>query len=298
MTPILGFCLAFVFSAVDDFSGPQKGEALPECQIKVVFGPDAGKTVKFKEPLGDKAALLIFVHEVTRPSVSMTRSVINYAVKRKKDGLESTVVFLTADPTDTLNWMNRAKGALPTGINVGISTDGIEGPGAFGLNRKMQVTALLVKEKKVIANFALAQPSPNSDVKKIGNAIAKLLGDKTMPTDRDLGIAGNRMAMNRNGISDGDFRALLGPVIRKTSTPEEVEKAAAKVEEEVKKNPALRKRLFEVANRIIDAGKLENYGSDKAQEYLTKWSKELAPQKEKGKSSYERKGKRKETDDN
>jgi len=274
------FYLAFAAAAFDDFSGPQKGEPLPECSIKVIIGPDKGKTVKYKEPLGEKAAVLIFVHEVTRPSVGMTRSVINYAVKRKKDGLESTVVFLTADPTETQDWMKRARGALPTGINVGISTDGIEGPGAFGLNRKMQVTALLIKQKQVVANFALAQPSPNSDVKRIGNAIAKMLGDKKMPTDRELGISGNRMAMNRNQISDGDFRALLGPVIRKTSTPEEVETAAAKVEDEVKKNPALRKRLYEVTNRIIDAGKLGNYGSEKAQAYLTKWSKELAPKKE------------------
>ncbi len=274
------FYLAFAAAAFDDFSGPQKGEPLPECSIKVIIGPDKGKTVKYKEPLGEKAAVLIFVHEVTRPSVGMTRSVINYAVKRKKDGLESTVVFLTADPTETQDWMKRARGALPTGINVGISTDGIEGPGAFGLNRKMQVTALLIKQKQVVANFALAQPSPNSDVKRIGNAIAKMLGDKKMPTDRELGISGNRMAMNRNQISDGDFRALLGPVIRKTSTPEEVETAAAKVEDEIKKNPALRKRLYEVTNRIIDAGKLGNYGSEKAQEYLTKWSKELAPKKE------------------
>ena len=107
-----------------------------------------------------------------------------------------------------------------------------------------------------------------------------MLGDEKMPTERELGLGGNRMAMNKSQISDGDFRALLGPVIRKTSTPEEVETAAAKVEEEVKKNPALRKRLFEVTNRIIDAGKLENYGSEKAQEYLTKWSKELAPKKD------------------
>ena len=274
------FCLALAAAAFDDFSGPQKGEPLPECSIKVIIGPDKGKTVKYKEPLGDKAAVLIFVHEITRPSVGMSRSVINYAVKRKKDGLESTVVFLTADPTETQDWMKRARRALPTGINVGISTDGIEGPGAFGLNRKMQVTALLIKQKYVVANFALAQPSPNSDVKKIGNAIAKMLGDEKMPTERELGLGDNRMTMNRNQISDGDFRALLGPVIRKTSTPEEVETAAAKVEEEVKKNPALRKRLFEVTNRIIDAGKLENYGSEKAQEYLTKWSKELAPKKD------------------
>ena len=78
------FCLALAAAAFDDFSGPQKGEPLPECSIKVIIGPDKGKTVKYKEPLGDKAAVLIFVHEITRPSVGMSRSVINYAVKRKK----------------------------------------------------------------------------------------------------------------------------------------------------------------------------------------------------------------------
>ena len=50
------FCLALAAAAFDDFSGPQKGEPLPECSIKVIIGPDKGKTVKYKEPLGDKAA--------------------------------------------------------------------------------------------------------------------------------------------------------------------------------------------------------------------------------------------------
>jgi hypothetical protein len=67
---------------------------------------------------------------------------------------------------------------------------------------------------------------------------------------------------------------LISPVIRKDATPEAVDKAAKVLEEYVAKNEATRREVGRIANTIIDAGKLSNYGTERAQEYLRKWAKE------------------------
>ena len=46
---------------------------------------------------------------------------------------------------------------------------------------------------------------------------------------------------------------------------------------EMQKDPALRKKVFEVTNLIIDSDKLENYGTARTHYHFKKWAKELAP---------------------
>lgn len=267
--------------ATEDFSGPQPGEKLPEFSANVVFGPNADKTIKLGGEK-DKPALILFVHELTRPSIGLIRMVVDYSNGRKSKDIQATIIFLTDDKVDTKNWLNRARRALPQKVDIAISPDGLDGPGALGLNKKMQVTALLVKDNKVSANFAITQPSPQADALKIATSIAKSMGDKTMPTIKEL--SAGRM-MNRTERSpatrpdDGAFRALISPVIQKTATKEEVDAAAKKVESEAAKDPQLKKRIYDVANRIIDAGKLSNYGTEHAQTYLKKWSKSMGSSK-------------------
>jgi hypothetical protein len=70
---------------------------------------------------------------------------------------------------------------------VGISVDGIEGPGNYGLNRKVTLTVLVVDKGKVVANFAIVQPN-ETDAPKVAAAVAKVLGKKP-PTAEELGGA-------------------------------------------------------------------------------------------------------------
>lgn len=279
MTKFLLFSALLCFQ--DEFSGPQKEELLPDCRVKVIFGPAAGKEMNLLKEIAEKPNLILFVHEVTRPSVGLARTVANYAGKRRKDGLVSNVIFLTSDPTETENWMNRAKRALPQGMNVSISVDGIEGPGAFGLNRKMQVTGIVANKNKVTANFAIVQPSVQADAQKICQEIAKVLGDKKMPTPQDLGIA----SPDRSPRSNGKFEQLMRPFIQKTATDEEIEQQARTIEAAAMKDQDLKKRIYNVTKRIVDNGKLSNYGTQKAQGYLKKWAKEMGKANERPKGS-------------
>ncbi len=248
------------------FSGPQVGETLPPLPARYVFDRQAGEEFDPVAKADGKPLLVIFVHDVTRPSVGLTRAVAEYAASRKKDGLETAVIFLGDDATETEEMMKRARHALPQGGEVGISTDGLEGPGAYGLDRKMSLTVLVAKEGKVTANFALVQPSMAVDAPKIAGAIVELVGGE-VPKFAQPGVM-------RDGVSDDEFRALLSPLIQRDATDDEVDAAAARIKQAWARNPAIKSRVGEVASRIVTAGVLENYGTPRAQDHLTIWAAE------------------------
>jgi len=196
LTLVLIFALATPLLAEDkpaEFSGPQVGEKLTPFTTKAILGDDAGKEIDLVKAAAGKPVLIVFVHERNRPTVGLARLLGLYAATKKDAGLTSGIVFLTPDPTVTEEWMKLAKGALPSGVPVGISTDGQEGPGAYGLNRKVQMTILVGKEDKVTANFALVQPSVQADAPKIAQAIIDALGGGKGPTIDELQKLGGPM---------------------------------------------------------------------------------------------------------
>jgi hypothetical protein len=176
---------AFAEDDVKEFSGPQKGEPITPFSVRGVLGDKAGEEYDLVKAAKGQPIVLMFIHEVNRPSVGVARVVMDYASKLKKDGLHAGLVLLTADATATEDWAKRASYALPQGVPTSISTDGVEGPGAYGLNRKMTVTVLVAKEDKVTANFALVQPSVQADAPKIIAAIASAAG-REPPTPEEI----------------------------------------------------------------------------------------------------------------
>jgi hypothetical protein len=205
------------------------------------------------------------VHQFTRPSHALTRVLIKFAEQHQKT-LYTNMIFLTADVTAMQQRLTRARQALPTKTHVTIAPQGIEGPGAYGLNRKVTLTILFGDEQTVISNTALIEPSVQADALKIITHIAKALKVK-VPTLAELGVE-SRMA----AAGAIDARALLGPVVNKTATVAEVNAAAKKVEAEFVKKPNVATHIGGIAQRIIDDGKLENYGTERAQFYLFKWA--------------------------
>jgi hypothetical protein len=167
------------------FSGPQVGEKVAGFQVRELLGPRAGTTRDLVAEASGKPLVLFFLHEVTRPSVGLARLVLSYAASLQDQPLEAALVLLSADATQTQQWVERARGALPAGVPITGSLDGNEGPGSYGLNRHVAVTILVVKENRVTANFALIQPSMNVDGPKIAAAIAAVVG-RPAPSWDDL----------------------------------------------------------------------------------------------------------------
>ena len=259
------------------FSGPQVGERILPFKARIALGTLAGQELDIVKQAGGKPIVLLFVHEFNRPSVGLTRIVMNYAAKRSADGLHAGVVCLSDDATETEKVLQRAAHALPTKIPLAVSLDGKEGPGAYGLNRNVTLTLLVAQDNKVTANFALVQPSVQADVPRIVKAIVDVLGGGPVPTLTELDAGPAEMP------SEAEVRRLLGPVIRLNAQPEDVEQAAKAVEEFMAKSPAARQDIARRARTIVDAGKLADYGTPKAQVYLKKWSDDFGRESDKQK---------------
>ena len=254
------------------FSGPQVGEKMPSFKVRGFFEPDAGKELDFIKKADGKPIVLVFVHDVNRMSLGMTRILTTYTATRAKDGLHTGVVWLSDDVTEAENTLKRVGHALAKEAPLGISMDGKEGPGSYGLNRTMQLTILVGKEGKVTANFALVQPSLQVDLPKIVAEIVKVAGGKAPKLEELTGM--KEKDTPKRPEPDPMLRTLIGPVIKLDAKPEDVERAAKALEEYAARNEAFRKEIGRIANTIINGGKLDNYGTAKAQEYLKKWAKE------------------------
>ncbi len=265
------------------FSGPQVGEKLSSFKALGVFDDQAGKELDLVKEADGKPLVVVFVHEFNRPSLATIRTVMGYAAPKAKEGkLVAGVVMLTADTTAMEERLKRARQALPKDVPIAISPDGLEGPGAYGLNRKMTLTVLVAKENKVTANFALVQPSVQADAPKIAAAIADALGVKP-PTAKELGVedaakTGRPKAKTAAG-QDPNLAPLLRAVIRKDASKEDVDEAAKKVVEYIDKNREAATQVGQIAKRIVDSGNLENYGTKEAQEYIRAWSKKYGEKK-------------------
>src|SRR5262245_56600929 len=136
------------------FSGPQVGEKLPPFKVRGFFDADAGKELDFVSKAAGKPIVLVFIHDVNRLALSMTRNLTAYTASRAKDGLATGVILLGEDPTEAEIQLKRWGHALAREAPLGISLDGKEGPGSYGLNRNVMLTILIGKGGKVTANFA------------------------------------------------------------------------------------------------------------------------------------------------
>lgn len=273
------------------FSGPQPGEKLVPFFIKGVLGDDADKSIDIVLENETTPHVLIFVHERSRPAFGLSNLVMRLVEDRGVEKINGSLIFLSEDPTETAEWMNRIPQYFPVKIQKGISPDGKEGPGSYGLNRNVSLTVLICKDNVVTANFALVQPSVEVDGPRIFKAIANVLGEVKVPKIADYqpqlrGDAGKMKqkdgAKSREGAATAQhpqIRPLLSRVIQKTATDDEVIAAANKVEDFAAENPNFRVEIGDIARRIIAADKLGNYGTSKCQEFLTKWAKEFVAEK-------------------
>jgi hypothetical protein len=262
------------------FSGPQTGEKLPPLRVRGVFDERAGKELAFVGEADERPILLVFVHEANRPSIGLTRTLTTYAATRARDGLSTGVVWLAEDATEAENALGRMRHALTPDVPIGISLDGREGPGTYGLNRNVQLTILVAKQGRVTANFALVQPSIQADLPGILAAIVGVVGGEA-PALEDLpGVRAmlqpTERAPNAGRPAEPDprLRAILVPVIQLNADEASVERAAAAVEDFVRANESVRAEVGRIARTIVESGRLANYGTPRAQAFLRKWASE------------------------
>jgi len=270
------------------YSGPQVDEKLHPFSVKLALGDDAGKTIDPVKLAQGKPMLLVFLHDVNRQSISMTRVLTQYAQSRAKDGLHSTVILLGDDATGAQDTLKRIQHALTPGVPTGVSPDGREGPGSYGLNRSVQLTILVAKNDRVTANFALVQPSLQVDLPKVAGAIVAQIGGPE-PKLSELLEAGGVMQNPRGNPQTKEaskpdpeaIRALMRPLIQRDADTKDVDKAAEAIEQAIAKSIAIEKEIGRIASTIVGSGKLENYGTEHAQGYLKRWAEKYGQQPKK-----------------
>ena len=280
--------ILLTFQAVDAedpvFSGPQPGEKLPSFKMTGVRGELKEKEFDFIRVAAGKPVVLVFFHDYTRPAFGLVRSLTNYYTSSKtKKGLHVGVVFLSDDPGEKTKWAQRVEKYIPKDVLLGVSRDGREGPGSYGLNRNVTLTLLVGKEGKVTGSFALIQPMLSSGILE---AIASVLGEKAPKLEDILSkerAESERMRKlnqrkrpqrgrpGRGG--DVELNELLRGLINKQATEAKVREAALKVKKYVDAKETARKDLARRVTSIVNSGKLANYGTPAAQKVFRGWAK-------------------------
>ena len=151
---------------------------------KVTAAFDAGTDYDLVTRAGGKPILLVFIHDLLtnktdEPSLGLAYVLMQYAAERHETGLVRGIVCTTDDVTALRAFMTKVRRVFPKNDTpIGISPDGLEGPGAYGLNRNVRMTVLIAKDNKVTASFALVQPSIRADAPKILAELVKVIGGK------------------------------------------------------------------------------------------------------------------------
>ncbi len=243
------------------FSGPQVGEKLPPLKVRIVIGANAGEDDDIVSNASGKPIFLIFMNKWNEQVAELMRVITLYAEQRDKPQLVAAVVWLTSDPSDLEARLERARPHMPRDTPVGISLDGPEGPGAYGLNRHVQMTILVADGNVVTSNFALVQPSVNGDAVALLRELVKVIGGRPptlaeviSPRNRQI-VATRIELMLDNSASDDRVRQLAGLL-----------------ERFVRSRRDAKNQLGQMSKEIVERGEFNN--RTPAISYLRKWARE------------------------
>lgn len=158
------------------YSGPQPGEKLPHLNVNVIKGEKKNITLDFTTMSNDKPIILFLQDETPsglRGLVGFCR-LLSQISEKSKLKLHKIVLFLGDSPDTLSNQVSRLRQHIPSDVFMGLSPDGREGPGNYGLNRHVAQTVIIAKDGKVLHNFAFTQPSLYPDPYVLG-AIAEAI---------------------------------------------------------------------------------------------------------------------------
>ena len=243
------------------FSGPQPGEKLPPLKARIIIGQNAGKEVDILSAADGKPVFLIFMNAFGELVNETMRVMTLYAERQEKSDFVTAVVWVTSDPSELEAKLKRAKPHMPKKTPVGISLAGPEGPGAYGLNRRVQMTVLVAKDNVVTANFALVQPSIQADSVAVLSELVKVIGGQP-PTLAEVITPRNRQIVATR----------IELMLNKSASDDRVRQLAAVMERFVRSRRDAKIKLGQMSKEIVEGGQFDD--RELAIGYLRKWAKE------------------------
>lgn len=189
------------------FSGPQRGETIRPFRVLHVKG-DQTKELEIVTKEDDRVTLICFVHKLSNDDrILYGLGLVDFYTSRHKD-LTSHYVLLSKDREKIMKMLRGwTRGSLFTKSLVSLSVDGEEGPGYYGLNRKVAMTVVVAKGNKVVDNLVFQAPN-NRDLHRIMTSVARALG-KPAPT-----LAGVQQELRAERQRQADKRIKASPVFK------------------------------------------------------------------------------------
>lgn len=286
----MGILLAAVLSTLatqeTKFSGPQPGEKTPGFKV---FDVASRQETDYIEEGKGAPVVLVFIHELTRPGGALMRALDEVGRIKQARGLRTLFVSLSEDRDGAERHLPLVVRSLNLKCPMGISLDGKEGPGAYGLNREVMLTILVARENRVAANFAIVSPN-ETDAPRIKAAIDDVLRAASAaipgtPEERRLReelaaakeeIAALRLqlekkeapAPRRGGEMEkpraNEDETLVNHcrrLIQRQATQEQLDAAVKDIEGYIGTNEDLRKQYVAILTRILDL----KYGNELGQ---------------------------------
>lgn len=156
------------------FSGPQVGEPTPGFTIIGSSGPYKDRSVDIIEELGGGPSAIVFVNRPTRAAARTLRELDKGFSARFDQGFQAMFVLLSADQEQSERYGGQLLASLNMRSEMGVSIDGLEGPGSYGLLKESMLTILIAKDNVVRANFALLSPN-ETDAPPVMQAVDEML---------------------------------------------------------------------------------------------------------------------------
>lgn len=278
---LLTLAVTHTLAAADPvFSGPQPGEKITPFQVLSLRNPASGEPRNPVPTQPTHPVALVFVHQIERSLVPLLRTLDSYGASRSNH-LRTEIVFLHPDKIAGAERVKAASTSLQLLSPVGLSPDGAEGPGNYGLNRDCLMTVVAARSNVVVTNFALVQPGI-ADAPRIVAALASLSGDTNPPTAQALLAAANAGRGNRRDMAAGNrpnnpaspgkdpfpgavptdekLQSLLRQFIRPTNDNATVDRLLAEVKAHIKDNPDLHQQAIDGWTRVLHFG--DRYGNE------------------------------------
>jgi hypothetical protein len=258
------------------FSGPQSGEALRPFQVLMVNTGDAGREIDFVGRHQGAPTLVVFLHQLDRNVAALMQPIEKYSQDRAQAGLRTLWVYLAADKVEGERRMQAVTRSLKLQSPAGVSVDGVEGPGSYGLNKSVAVTALVANQGNVTANFAIVQPGM-VDSPRILNEAAKHVGGKVMTLaeleaerEKSRGAVG-AMRTTAAEPDPPEMVTLLRQLIQKTNDQARVDETVKSLRQWAGTDPKRRSQLSNKLGVIIPL----QYGTGYAQSQMPLLKAEL-----------------------
>lgn len=168
-------CLLLCFVPADLVSGPQPGKKYGPYTFLMATGPNRGTSHCYVCETGDDPAVIILARSTSEPLGELVKQVDRHLTKAEAAKLRAWVTFVgmkqPSKEPELVQWSKKqGLRTLPIGI-----FESPAGPPSYKLHANADVTVLLVKDSKVVHNFAYpAQGLTAADVKKMMELVRKL----------------------------------------------------------------------------------------------------------------------------